>query len=119
MDFGSLIGIKEGVMNFDEYQREAKKTAIYPDGSYSYLALGLNGEAGEVAEIIKRSIRANKPLSDVEFGMLKKELGDCLWYLANLAREAGFELSDVAASNIEKLKSRQQRGALEGRGDDR
>lgn len=106
-------------MDFDEYQFEAAKTAIYPRASFSYLALGLNGEAGEVAEIVKRSIRSGNPLEAEEFLALKKELGDCLWYLANLAREAGFQLSEVAETNLEKLKSRQARGVLHGKGDDR
>jgi NTP pyrophosphatase (non-canonical NTP hydrolase) len=106
-------------MHFDEYQQEAAKTAIYPAGNIAYLALGLSGESGEVAEIIKRTIRTAKPLDDTEISKLKKELGDCLWYLANLAREAGFSLSSVADENLIKLRSRQERGVLQGRGNDR
>jgi len=106
-------------MNIDDYQLEAAKTAIYPPGNFAYLALGLNGESGEVAEIIKRAIRAGRTLDDEELTNLKKELGDCLWYLANLAREAGFSLSAIADENLAKLRSRQERGALQGRGSDR
>lgn len=106
-------------MNLNDYQIEAAKTAIYPQGSLVYLALGLNGEAGEVAEIIKRVVRSSRDITDDERLLLKKELGDCLWYVANMAREMGFELADVAELNIEKLRSRQVRGALEGRGDNR
>lgn len=106
-------------MNLDEYQLEAAKTAIYPPGSYAYLALGINGEAGEVAEIIKRSIRSGKPLKEADIAALKKELGDCLWYVANLAREAGLSMSSVASENLGKLRSRQERGNLEGKGDER
>jgi len=106
-------------MSIDDYQIEAAKTAIYPSGSLAYLALGLNGESGEVAEIIKRQLRSGKALDDNEMHALKKELGDCLWYLANLAREAGFSLSSVAEENLKKLRSRQERGALEGKGSDR
>jgi NTP pyrophosphatase (non-canonical NTP hydrolase) len=106
-------------MDINDYQVEAAKTAIYPPGSFAYLALGLNGEAGEVAEIIKRTIRSGKALDENELSNLKKELGDCLWYIANLAREAGFNLSSIAQENVSKLQSRQARGALEGRGNDR
>lgn len=106
-------------MTMDEYQAEAAKTAIYPAGNLSYLALGLNGEAGEVAEIVKRPIRSARLLTDEEYILLQKELGDCLWYLANLAREADFTLSSIAELNIAKLKARQEKGVLEGRGDDR
>ena len=106
-------------MDMDEYQMEAAKTAIYPAGSFAYLALGLNGEAGEVAEIVKRAIRSSRDVSGDDHLLLKKELGDCLWYIANLAREAGFTLSGVADLNVDKLRSRQERGALEGRGNNR
>lgn len=106
-------------MNIDDYQLEAAKTAIYPPGNFAYLALGLNGESGEVAEIVKRTIRSGKSLDDNENSNLKKELGDCLWYIANLSREAGFSLSAVAQENLTKLRSRQERGALEGKGNDR
>ena len=106
-------------MNLDEYQLEAAKTAIYPAGSYAYLALGLNGEAGEVAELIKRPIRSGGTIGEADLAALKKELGDCLWYVANLAREAGFSLSDIAENNLSKLRSRQERGCLEGKGDER
>lgn len=106
-------------MNLDEYQLEAAKTAIYPPGNYAYLALGINGEAGEVAEIIKRSIRSGRPLEKEDMVALRKELGDCLWYIANLAREAGLSMSSVASENLGKLRSRQERGCLEGRGNER
>lgn len=104
---------------FDDYQAAAAATAIYPPGSLTYLALGLNGEAGEVAEIIKRQIRGGKPLSTEEVERLALELGDCLWYIANAARELGYSLSDIAAYNVAKLRDRKDRGVLHGRGDKR
>ena len=103
-------------MRFDEYQEEAKKTAIYPDQyRVVYPALGLAGEAGEVAEKVKKHIRDG--VLNVE--ELKKELGDVLWYLAAITSDLGLNLDDVAESNLQKLRSRQARGVISGNGDNR
>lgn len=104
-------------MSMNEYQQRAAQTAIYPSGSFSYLALGLNGEAGEVAEIVKRSIRKQEPLTEEQKEKLILELGDCLWYIANLARELNVDLSEIAKRNIDKLTSRKERSKIEGNGD--
>lgn len=103
--------------DFDDYQAKAKETAIYP-ASYAmtYLALKLCGESGEVAEKIGKSIRDNTRLDDSD---LVKELGDVLWYVSMLAEELGYDLSEVANRNIEKLASRKARGVLGGSGDSR
>ena len=109
-------------MEFNQYQEEARKTAIYPnkDNNFVYPTLGLSGEAGEVAEKIKKVIRDNGGVvSEEKKAELAKELGDVLWYVANLAEELGLKLEDVAQANIEKLKSRQERGKLHGAGDNR
>ncbi|MFA5249756.1 MAG: nucleoside triphosphate pyrophosphohydrolase family protein [Candidatus Paceibacterota bacterium] len=109
-------------MEFNQYQEEARKTAIYPnkDNNFIYPTLGLSGEAGEVAEKIKKVIRDNGGVvSEEKKAELAKELGDVLWYVANLAEELGLKLEDVAQANIEKLKSRQERGKLHGAGDNR
>jgi NTP pyrophosphatase (non-canonical NTP hydrolase) len=109
-------------MTFEEYQAEARKTAIYPnkDNNYIYPTLGLVGEAGEIAEKIKKVIRDNEGvISEEKRGEITKELGDVLWYIANLSKELGISLEEVASKNIEKLKSRQQRGELHGSGDNR
>jgi NTP pyrophosphatase (non-canonical NTP hydrolase) len=50
---------------------------------------------------------------------MAKELGDVLWYVAQLASELGLELEDIARENLEKLSSRQRRGVLSGSGDER
>lgn len=114
------LGDKElEALTFNLYQEQAVSTAIYPSGSLEYLALGLNGESGEVAEIIKRKIRGDKPFGDAEVEKLKLELGDCLWYIANFANELGVKLEDIAEINVRKLKDRQARGVLHGRGDER
>lgn len=109
-------------MTFEEYQIEARKTAVYPnqDNNFIYPTLGLCGEAGEVAEKIKKVVRDNAGIVTEEKKVeITKELGDVLWYLANLSKELGITLEEVAAKNIEKLKSRQDRSELHGSGDNR
>lgn len=108
---------------FSQYQRAAKKTAIFRgQGTMSlmslmYLALGLNGEAGEVAGIAKKIYRDGE--STELANKLVKETGDCLWYLAMLCEEFGGDLGEVAQKNLDKLLDRQERGVLQGSGDDR
>lgn len=109
-------------MQFSEYQAASRTTALYPDlgKNFVYPTLGLVGEAGEVAEKIKKVIRDKDGVIDEETRIeLRKELGDVLWYLSQLAAELGLELDQVAVTNIEKLKSRQQRNQLHGDGDNR
>lgn len=103
-------------MKFNEYQKKTGETAVYPEeNAVEYLALGLNGEAGEVAEKIKKSIRDDKELGDD----LRDEIGDCLWYIARLLDELGYNMSEAADANIDKLFDRKERGQLQGSGDDR
>lgn len=103
-------------MKFDDYQDKTEETAIYPeDQALEYLALGINGEAGEVAEKVKKHIRDGKEL-DEDFA---KELGDCLWYLSQIANEFDVNLSEVAEANLDKLFDRKERDKLEGDGDNR
>lgn len=109
-------------MTFAEYQVESKTTALYPDlgKNFVYPTLGLVGEAGEVAEKIKKVLRdKNGMIDETTKTELQKELGDVLWYLAQLSSELGLSLDDVATLNIEKLRSRQQRNQLHGNGDNR
>ena len=109
-------------MDFDNYQIEARKTAIYPnkDDNFIYPTLGLVGESGEVAEKIKKILRDKNGIFDYESKMsLKKELGDVLWYLSNLCDEFDFSLNDVAKVNLEKLNLRISRDKISGSGDDR
>lgn len=107
--------------DFDLYQNWTRTTAIYPSdppiAGYSYLALGLNGEAGEVAEKLKRVLRDRPVVIDKR--AIIAELGDVLWYIARLADDLGYGLSEVAQANERKLTSRQERGVLKGSGDDR
>lgn len=109
-------------MDFKEYQEKSRKTAIYPKigENYVYPALGLGDEAGEVLGKIKKIFRdKNGVLSDETRIELKKELGDVLWYLAQLATELELSLDEIAKGNIEKLYSRMDRGTLHGDGDNR
>ncbi|MBX7219366.1 MAG: nucleoside triphosphate pyrophosphohydrolase family protein [Blastocatellia bacterium] len=109
-------------MNFNEYQQLAKRTAMYPNlgDNILYPALGLCGEAGEVAENVKKMIRDDGgKLSEKRRELLKKEVGDVLWYCAMLADELGFTLGEIAELNIAKLSDRQARGVIQGAGDER
>lgn len=109
-------------MDFNEYQKLARQTAIYSGAgkNFAYPALGLCGEAGEVAEKIKRVVRDGRTeISPEEIKEISKELGDVLWYVANLAREVGLDLDTIASENITKLQSRRDRGVLHGSGDNR
>lgn len=101
---------------FDAYQDFTDETAIYPpEKGLEYVALGLASEAGEFAGKVKKMIRDNK--YDLE--AMAAELGDVLWYVARAAAELDLHLSDIAQENVEKLKSRMERGKLKGSGDDR
>ena len=106
-------------MNFNEYQKLARSTAIYPkESKVIYPALGLCGEAGEVADKIKKTIRGDSSLVDVT-GRLADELGDVLWYLAILADDLGLPLEDIAHWNVDKLQRRMKGNKIKGDGDNR
>jgi len=109
-------------MNFNEYQKQARTTRLeVPTIPYHvYLALGLVNEAGEVVGKIKKLHRDDDgKLSDERREVLKKELGDVLWYLSQLAADLDLSLQEIAEHNIEKLFSRKERGVLTGDGDKR
>lgn len=109
-------------MNFNEYQKEVSEHAVYPviGKKFVYPVLGLVGESGEVAEKIKKILRDNEGnVSEEQRSEIKKELGDVLWYLSQLANDLGIALEDIASSNIEKIRSRRERGVAKGNGDNR
>jgi NTP pyrophosphatase (non-canonical NTP hydrolase) len=102
-------------MDLDEYQRLALQTAGHRDSSekvLTYTALGLTGESGEVAEIVKKAFYHGHPL-DRE--ALAKELGDVLWYVAVMAEGLRLSLDQIAQANIAKLKARYPEGFSEQR----
>jgi NTP pyrophosphatase (non-canonical NTP hydrolase) len=109
-------------VDISEYQRRSRATAVYPDAgdNLAYPALGLCGEAGEAAEKVKKAMRDDGGvLTDDRREALAGELGDVLWYVAQLATEAGLDLGEIAGDNLVKLLSRQERGVLQGSGDTR
>jgi NTP pyrophosphatase (non-canonical NTP hydrolase) len=108
-------------MDLSEYQSLSRHTAEYPRSDWlAYPALGLAGEAGEVAEHAKKVIRDDAgTISEERRAAMAKELGDVLWYVAQLASELTLDLNEIAEENLEKLRSRQRRGVLSGSGDDR
>ena len=109
-------------MDFDKYQKESRKTAVYPNMNKSpvYPTLGLIGEAGEVAEKVKKALRDdNGKFSKKKKKEIKKELGDVLWYISQIATELKLSLGEIAEENNKKLTSRLKRGKIEGSGDNR
>jgi NTP pyrophosphatase (non-canonical NTP hydrolase) len=103
-------------MTFSEYQEKARSTAVYPqDRAIVYPALGLAGEAGEVAEKVKKWIRDGALDKD----SIAKELGDVLWYIAALAGDLDISMDDIAHRNLQKLQDRAARGKIQGSGDNR
>jgi NTP pyrophosphatase (non-canonical NTP hydrolase) len=97
-------------MRLSDYQQRSRATAVYPQAGDNllYPTLGLCGEAGEVAEKVKKMVRDDGGV-----------LGDVLWYVAQLATEADLDLDEIAGANLEKLLSRRRRNVLTGSGDDR
>jgi NTP pyrophosphatase (non-canonical NTP hydrolase) len=107
-------------MNFSEYQKRAWTTAMHPNAGSNYLypTLGLAGEAGEVANKVKKIERDyGGVITDEVRATVGAEMGDVLWYLACLATELKLDLGVLAQENIEKLASRKERGAIVGNGD--
>jgi NTP pyrophosphatase (non-canonical NTP hydrolase) len=109
-------------MEFNKYQELSRKTAIYPNlnNNFIYPLLGLVGESGEITEKIKKIIRdKDYKISDYDKQELSKELGDVLWYLANLASELKLNLNEIAELNLSKLEDRKNRNVIHGNGDNR
>ena len=110
--------------DIDQYQLEAAAHAIYPGrGSFLgavYCSLKMAGEAGEIADKVGKAWRDDDgAISDERAQALLKEMGDVLWYVANLAAELDYLMSEVTAGNIEKISDRRERGVQHGEGDDR
>ena len=109
------------VSDLDMYQKVALTTAIYPrEQAIIYPTLGLTGEAGEVANKVKKIIRDGSNKNDNSMvSEIKSEIGDCLWYIAVLADDIGCKLSDIANTNLIKLANRKEKGTIRGSGDKR
>ncbi len=108
-------------MNFRDYQAAAKTTALYGDKNrITYPALGLTSEAGEVAGKVKKVLRDREgDFSEEQIAAIGDELGDVLWYVAVLAADLGLSMQAIAESNVDKLRSRMERGVIKGDGDRR
>lgn len=110
------------INDFDDYQRESRKTwnLIRMDHALVYPTMGLVNEAGEVAGKVKKIFRDRQgEISEADREALKQELGDVLWYLAQICTELDLSLQQVAETNLVKLFSRLERGQIRGDGDNR
>lgn len=109
-------------MDLKDYQVRSSHSAIYPNCGFNpiYPTLGLCGESGEVAEKVKKILRDQDGVfTRDDKNRITLELGDVLWYVAQLANELGIDLNEVAENNLDKLAARQRKGTLSGSGDDR
>ena len=120
-------------MTLKEYQEKAMTTCMPSSENFSYMFLNLVGEVGEFASKVAKHIRKGNAhiygSSDLYFNdfpeqseqekELKKEAGDILWQLSGLCTVMGWSLEDVAQMNLDKLASRNQRGVIDGNGDNR
>lgn len=113
-----------------EYQKQAMTTCMPTSENFSYMFLNLVGEVGEFASKVAKYIRKDKAtieesnlllfdISNEENEELKKEAGDILWQLSGLCTVMGWELEDVARTNLSKLVSRKERNVIDGNGDNR
>ena len=117
------------MLDFNEYQKKAHETADYPSGTigkdrhavdYIYPALALSEEAGEVAGKFAKAVRDNQGVLDGERRLqIEKELGDVLWFIAELCTVLNVDMGTIAQINLDKLASRKARGVIHGNGDDR
>lgn len=111
-------------MFFADYEAEAAQTAVYPEAgtasnsALAYVTLGLTGEAGELANKVKKILRGDG-FSWADRDAVVAELGDVLWYVAAMARELQVPLDSVARINLRKLEERQANGTIKGSGDNR
>tara|TARA_Y100000034_G_scaffold106734_1_gene135664 strand:+ start:374 stop:706 length:333 start_codon:yes stop_codon:yes gene_type:complete len=110
-------------MEFDEYQLQARVFADYPkidEENIVYAALGLAGEAGELSNKVKKIFRDDGGhLRNGRREAIKHELGDILWYVAELCSVLELKMNDVAFMNLSMLLARTERDEIHGDGDNR
>ena len=113
---------KSNFTDFDEYQKFCNSTAVYPKigNNFVYPLTGLQGEVGEVSEKIKKMFRDDGgKLTKEKKVEIVKELGDVVWYIAQLSTEFNVKFSEVIKGNIEKLSKRATENKIHGSGDNR
>lgn len=121
--------LEQARIQFDDYIVATEDTALYPDATQGtpaalmYVALGLAGEVGEIANKIKKIQRGdfenNQQGYDDCIDAIRKEIGDVTWYLARLCAELNLSWGLIAHDNLEKLQDRKKRGVIKGSGDKR
>ncbi len=109
-------------LTFEDYSKEAQKTAVYPRDDDSpigliYTAIALMGECGEMANKVKKIMRQD--YDRLPTALLIKELGDILWYVNACAYGLGIPLTAVALENLAKLDKKRENGTIKGEGDER
>lgn len=120
----SMFATGEKKLSLNDYQEKAWSYALPSAKDISYLFLGLTGEVGELCSAQAKWIRDNPTTTDSELWekkqeMLKKELGDILWFVAGIARNYYWNLEDIAQMNLNKLEDRKNRNVIQGSGDNR
>ena len=103
-------------MNMNDYQDQAMSFRL-PSANEAYALYGLMGEVGEFYGALAKSIRDKD--GEIDAGLVRKELGDILWFVAAVAHDFGFDLGEIAQENVQKLSSRKERGVIQGSGDNR
>lgn len=123
--FGTQTDVPSPVLTLNGYQDLAMTTRTeqtYGSSAIVYPTLGLTGEAGEVADKVKKVLRGDngtREFDEEAREAIAYELGDVLWYAAALAKDLGYDLEDIARMNLRKLQDRQDRQVIHGNGDDR
>lgn len=103
-------------MYMNDYQDQAMSFRL-PSANEAYALYGLMGEVGEFYGALAKSIRDKD--GEIDAGLVRKELGDILWFVAAVAHDFGFDLGEIAQENVQKLSSRKERGVIQGSGDNR
>lgn len=103
-------------MEMKQYQQQAYTTATATSQNIYYMTMGMTGEAGEIANKVKKIMRDARAIDRED---LAKEIGDVLWYVAGICTVLDLDLDDVAEANLKKLADRKARGVIGGSGDNR
>ena len=114
-------------MQIQDYATQALTTDLYDRADHAIdshamleKVFGLVGEAGEVAEKIKKILRDQDGIAtDENKKELAKELGDVLWYINSVGMYLGYDLESIAQMNLDKVLSRKARNVTKGSGDNR